>query len=191
VISCASCTTNAITPVVEVMDRRIGVKKAVMTTIHAYTSTQGIVDGPKKKFRRGRAAAANLVPTTTGAAVATTRVVAGLAGRFDGVAVRAPVPAGSLADIVMLVSRETTREEVNGIFAEEAGGERYAGVLGVTGDPVVSSDIIKDPRASVVDLEMTQVVNGDLVKVMAWYDNEWGYTSQMVREAVRMERARR
>jgi glyceraldehyde 3-phosphate dehydrogenase len=184
IISCASCTTNCITPVVEIMGRRIGIAKAIMTTIHAYTASQGIVDGPSKKVRRGRAGAANFVPTSTGAAVATTKVLPRLAGRFDGVAVRAPIPVGSISDMVFVTERKTTVEEVNNIFKEEAQTERYKGVLGVTEEPLVSSDIIKDPRASVVDLEMTQVVDGDLVKVMSWYDNEWGYASQMIREAV-------
>ncbi len=188
-ISCASCTTNCITPVVEIMGRRIGLKKAIMTTIHAYTASQGIVDGPSEKTRRGRAAAANFVPTSTGAAIATTRALPQYTGKFDGVAVRGPVPAGSLADIVFLTERETSVEEINQIFQEEADSERYRGILGVSKDPIVSSDIIRDPRASIVDLGMTQVVDGDLVKVMSWYDNEWGYASQMVREAMDIAKA--
>jgi glyceraldehyde 3-phosphate dehydrogenase len=170
----------------EVMSRRLGVKKALMTTVHAYTSTQGIVDGPSKKWRRGRAAAANFVPTSTGAAIATTKALPQLEGRFEGVAIRGPVTIGSIADIVILAGRETSVEEVNQIFREESESERYKGILGVAEDPIVSSDIIKDPRASIVDLEMTQVVDGDLVKIMTWYDNEWGYTAQMVREALHL-----
>lgn len=188
IISCASCTTNAITPPIEIMHRRIGVKKALMTTVHAYTSSQTLVDAPSKKFRRGRAAAANFVPTTTGAAIATTKALPELQGRFDGVAIRAPVAVGSVADIVFLAERETSVEEVNRIFREEAESDRYAGILGASEDPLVSSDIIKDPRAAIIDLEMTQVVDGDLVKLMSWYDNEWGYSSQMVREAVQMSK---
>jgi glyceraldehyde 3-phosphate dehydrogenase len=184
IISCASCTTNCITPIVEVIGRRIGFAKAMMTTVHAYTSSQSIIDGPNKRFRRGRAAAANLVPTTTGAAQATTHALPEYAGRFDGIAIRAPIPVGSIADITFVTSRTTSVDEVNGILAEEAQTERYFGVLGVSRDPLVSSDIIGDPRASVVDLELTKVVDGDLVKVMSWYDNEWGYANQMVREAV-------
>jgi glyceraldehyde 3-phosphate dehydrogenase len=186
IISCASCTTNCITPVMEILGRRIGVKKAIMTTVHAYTASQALVDAPHTHARRGRAGAANLVPTSTGAAAATARALPQYRGRFDGVAVRVPVPVGSLADIVALATRPTTVDEVNGVFTEEAGNERYRGILGVTTDPVVSSDIIKDSRASVVDLGMTQVVDGDLVKVMSWYDNEWGYASQLVREALRI-----
>ena len=186
VVSCASCTTNSITPVFEVMGRRFGIAKAMMTTIHAYTSTQGIVDGPAKKMRRGRAAAANIVPTTTGAAVATTKALPEYEGRFDGVAVRVPVPAGSISDITFLLERTTTVEDVNAVLAEEAGGDRYSEVLAVTTDELTSSDIIAQPYASIVDLSMTKVVDGDLVKVMAWYDNEWGYVNQMVREAARI-----
>jgi len=186
IISCASCTTNCITPVMEILGRRIGVKKAIMTTVHAYTASQAIVDSPHTRARRGRAGAANLVPTSTGAAAATAKALPEYRGRFDSVAVRAPVAVGSLADIVALVTKPTTVDEVNQVFTQEAGTERYRGVLGVTTDPVVSSDIIKDSRASVVDLGMTQVVDGDLVKVMSWYDNEWGYSNQLVREALRI-----
>jgi glyceraldehyde 3-phosphate dehydrogenase len=185
-ISCASCTTNSIAPVVEIMGRRIGIRKAIMTTVHAYTSTQAIVDGPHKRPRRGRAGAANLVPTSTGAAIATTKALPQYKGKFDGVAVRTPVPVGSISDIVFLTARKTTVEEVNRIFKEEAESEGYEGILGVSEDPIVSSDIIKDPRASIIDLGMTRVVDGDLVKVMSWYDNEWGYTNQMIREALRI-----
>ena len=188
IFSCASCTTNCITPVIEILGRRIGVKKAIMTTVHGYTASQAIVDAPHTHARRGRAGAANLVPTSTGAATATTRALPEYRGRFDGVAVRAPVPVGSLADIVVLAARPTTVDEVNHVFTEEAETDRYRGVLGVTMDPIVSSDIIKDSRASVVDLGMTQVVDGDLIKVMSWYDNEWGYASQLVREALRIAR---
>ncbi|MCF6158260.1 MAG: type I glyceraldehyde-3-phosphate dehydrogenase [wastewater metagenome] len=186
IISCASCTTNCITPVVEIMGRRIGIKKATMTTVHAYTSTQNLVDGFSKKIRRGRAAAVNLVPTSTGAAIATTKSLPQYEGRFDGVAIRAPVPSGSIADIVFLAERETTADEVNTIFREEAESDRYRGVLKVAEAPLVSSDIIKDPHASVIDAEMTQVVDKDLVKIMSWYDNEWGYSCQMVKEGVRV-----
>jgi glyceraldehyde 3-phosphate dehydrogenase len=189
IISCASCTTNCITPIVEVIGRRVGFAKAVMTTVHAYTSSQSIVDGPSKRFRRGRAAAANLVPTTTGAALATTRALPEYAGRFDGIAIRAPIAVGSIADITFVTPRRTSVDEVNQILTEESETERYSGVLGVSHDPLVSSDIIGDPRASIVDLELTKVIDGDLVKVMSWYDNEWGYANQMLREAVSMTRA--
>ncbi len=185
ILSCASCTTNNITPVTEILNRRFGVQKAIMTTIHAYTSTQAIVDGPNKKdFRRGRAAAANFVPTSTGAAIATTKALPELKGKFDGVAVRGPVPVGSISDMVFLLEKDVTEEEINTAFEEEAKSERYLNILGYTHEPLVSSDIVQDPHASIVDLSMTKVVDGNLVKVMAWYDNEWGYTNQMVREAL-------
>lgn len=185
IISCASCTTNNISPVIEVLHRRVGIKKAIMTTVHAYTATQMLVDAPGgKDMRRGRAAAANLVPSSTGAAVATTKAIPELAGKFDGVAVRAPVTVGSIADIVVVTERPTSIDEINAIFREESESERYQGILGVSDDQLVSSDIIKDSRASIVNLDLTQVVDGDLVKVMSWYDNEWGFTHQMIREAL-------
>jgi glyceraldehyde 3-phosphate dehydrogenase len=190
-ISCASCTTNCITPVVEIVGRRIGIVKAIMTTVHAYTSSQEIVDGPSKKWRRGRAGAANLVPTSTGAAIATTKALPQYEGKFDGTAVRAPVPAGSISDITMITERDTTAEEVNNIFREEAKSDRYRNVVAVAEDPIVSSDIVGDPHASIIDLDMTKVVGGNLVKVMSWYDNEWGYASQMIRQGAWVAREMR
>ena len=184
ILACASCTTNCITPVIEVMGRRIGIQKAIMTTLHAYTASQAIVDLPNKNFRRGRAAGANLVPTTTGAALATTKALPQYKGLFDGVAIRAPIPVGSIADITFVATRKTTVEEVNQIFREEAMSDRYLGILGVAEDPIVSSDIIGDSRASIVDLDLTRDIDGDLVKVMSWYDNEWGFAHQMIQEAV-------
>lgn len=186
-VSCASCTTNCIAPVVEIINRRVGIKKAIMTTIHAYTASQGLVDQPSKKFRRGRAAAANLVPTTTGAAIATTKVLPELADKFDGVAVRTPVPVGSISDIVIVGDRSTSVEEINNIFREEAQSERYRDIVGVSEDQIVSSDIVGDTHASLVDLTMTQVVDGDLIKIMSWYDNEWGYANQMVRQVLQQQ----
>jgi glyceraldehyde 3-phosphate dehydrogenase len=184
IISTASCTTNCITPVVEIIGRRIGIQDAVMTTIHAYTASQAIVDSPSKKIRRGRAGAANLVPTSTGAAIATTKVLPEYEGNFDGVAVRAPVPVGSIADMVFVTKGDTTPDEVKDIFREEAESLRYQGIVGVSDDPLVSSDIVGNSHASLIDLDMIQVINGHLVKIMSWYDNEWGYTSQMIRAAV-------
>lgn len=186
IFSCASCTTNCITPVIEILGRRVGIHKAIMTTVHAYTASQSLVDKPSRHPRRGRAGAANLVPASTGAAVATTRALPEYRGLFDGVAIRAPVPVGSIADIVVLARRKTSADEVNSIFREESQTDRYREVVGVSDDPIVSADIVQDSRASIVDLAMTQVVDGDLVKVMSWYDNEWGYSCQMVREAVRI-----
>ena len=183
VISCASCTTNCITPVAEVLDRRFGIRQAIMTTVHAYTSSQQLIDGPARDFRRGRAGAANMLPASTGAALATTKALPALEGKFDGVAIRVPIPAGSIADVTAVTARPVTREEVNDAFREEAASDRYRGILGVADDPVVSADIIGDPRASVVDAAMTRVVDQTLVKVMSWYDNEWGFSCQMIREA--------
>jgi len=183
IISCGSCTTNCITPVMEVIDRRLGIQKAIMTTVHAYTATQSLVDTAAKKWTRGRAAAVNFVPTSTGAALATTKVLPELEGLFEGVAVRGPVPIGSIADIVICTIKTTSIDEINSILSEEANSERYGNVLGVSKMPLVSSDIIRDPRASIVDLNMTRVVGGDLVKIMSWYDNEWGYSNQMIRTA--------
>jgi len=184
IISCASCTTNSITPVIEIIGRRLGINKAIMTTVHAYTASQSLVDGPSKNYRRGRAAGASLVPASTGAAVATTKALPQYKGLFDGVAVRVPVPVGSISDITMFTSRKTSVDEVNRIFSEEAASDRYRGILAVTNDPIVSADIVRDPHAAIVDLELTRVVDGDLVKVMSWYDNEWGYTHQLIRAAV-------
>lgn len=188
IISCASCTTNSIAPVLEILERRIGVKKAIMTTVHAYTSNQSVTDGVDSDMRRGRAAAANFIPVATGASQATTKVLPNLKNKFEGIAIQGPVPTGSLADITIVASRHTSVEEINRIFSEEAGSSRYVNILGVNVEPIVSSDILLDPRASVVDLTMTQVVDGDLIKVMSWYDNEWGYVNQLVKELKRIAR---
>jgi glyceraldehyde 3-phosphate dehydrogenase len=186
IISCASCTTNNITPLVEILDRHFGVQKALLTTVHAYTATQALVDSPggTKDLRRGRAAAQSFVPSSTGAASATAKALPAMQGRFDGVAVRGPVVVGSLSDLVFVLDRDTTPEEVNDLLRREAATDRYQGVLGVTEEPLVSADIIKDPHASIVQLDLTRVVGGNLVKVMSWYDNEWGFTNQMVQIAV-------
>lgn len=183
IFSCASCTTNNITPIIEILGRRIGIKKAILNTTHAYTASQSLVDAPSKREpRMGRAAAMNLAPASTGAAVATTKALPQYAGKFDGIAVRTPVVVGSLSDVTFLAERPTTIEEVNSILKEEAATERYIKVLSVTDEPLVSTDIIQSTYAAVIDSEMTRVVDGDLVKVMAWYDNEWGFTSQMIRQ---------
>jgi glyceraldehyde 3-phosphate dehydrogenase len=186
IISCASCTTNNITPLVEILDRHFGVQKALLTTVHAYTATQALVDSPggTKDLRRGRAAAQSFVPSSTGAASATAKALPAMQGRFDGVAVRGPVVVGSLSDLVFVLDRDTTPEEVNDLLRQEASTERYQGILAVTDEPLVSADIIKDPHASIVQLDLTRVVGGNLVKVMSWYDNEWGFTNQMVQIAV-------
>jgi len=191
IISCASCTTNCITPVIEILARRLGILKATMTTIHAYTASQALVDRSSKDRRRGRAAATNLVPASTGATKATVKALPEYQGKFDGVAIRVPVPVGSIADIVCLVGRRTSIEEVNGIFHEEAGTARYHDIVGVSDEAIVSTDVIQDPRASIIDCTLTQVTDGDLVKVMSWYDNEWGYAAQLVREAKAIAKANR
>jgi glyceraldehyde 3-phosphate dehydrogenase len=188
IISCASCTTNSVAPLVEVLDREFGVEKALLTTVHAYTATQALVDGPggTDDLRRGRSAAQNWVPSSTGAAHATGQALPAIHGRFDGVAVRGPVVVGSLSDVVFLLTKDTTAEAVNDVLRREASTDRYQGVLAVADEPLVSSDIIQDPRASIVQADMTRVVGGNLVKVMSWYDNEWGFTNQMVQVAVQM-----
>lgn len=183
IFSCASCTTNNVGPIVEILDRRIGIKKAILNTIHAYTASQSLVDAPSKKdLRMGRAAAVNLVPSSTGAAIATAKALPQLADKFDGVSIRTPVPVGSISDITLVTARATSPAEVNAILSEEANTPRYKKVLAVSDEPLVSSDIIKSSFASTVDAPMTRVVDGDLVKVMAWYDNEWGFTNQMIRQ---------
>jgi glyceraldehyde 3-phosphate dehydrogenase (phosphorylating) len=186
IISCASCTTNNITPLVEILDRHFGVEKALLTTVHAYTATQALVDSPggAKDLRRGRAAAQNFVPSSTGAASATAKALPAMQGRFDGVSVRGPVAVGSISDVVFVVARDTTAAEVNDVLRQEASTDRYQGILAVADEPLVSADIVKDSRASIVQLDMTRVVGGNLVKVMSWYDNEWGFTSQMIQVAV-------
>ena len=187
IFSCASCTTNNISPVIEILGRRLGIKKAILNTIHADTTSNAVVDKPNTKNpRMGRSGLNNLIPTTTGAAVATTKAMPEYTGRFDGIAIRVPVAVGSLSDITMVTERPTTVEEINQILTEEAATDRYKGVFDVTNDPIVSTDIIKSPLASLADLGMTKVVDGDLVKVLSWYDNEWGFTNQMIRQFLEM-----
>ncbi len=182
IFSCASCTTNNISPVIEILGRHIGIQKAIMTTIHANTSSNSTVDAPSKKTRMGRSGMNNLIPTSTGAATATTKAMPEYAGIFDGMAIRVPVAIGSVSDITLVTTRKTSKEELNQIFTEEAATARYKNVIRVSNAPIVSSDIVKDPHAAVIDLEMTKVVDGDLVKVLAWYDNEWGFANQMIRQ---------
>jgi glyceraldehyde 3-phosphate dehydrogenase len=183
IFSCASCTTNNISPIIEILGRRVGIKKAILNTTHAYTASQTLVDAPSKKEpRMGRTAGNNLAPAATGAAIATTKALPQYLGKFDGVAVRVPVAVGSISDITFVTERPTSVAEINAILIEEALTPRYNKVVAVTDEPLVSTDIIKSPFASTVDLEMTRVVDGDLVKVMAWYDNEWGFTNQMIRQ---------
>ena len=186
VTSNASCTTNGASPVIAVLSGDPGIVKAILTTVHAYTSTQSIVDGPVRgdDYRRGRAGAQNIVPSTTGAAIAVTRVVPELVGKFDGIAIRVPVVTGSLVDVTFVAKRKTTPEEINDILKQAAAQPRWQGILGVTDEQLVSSDIIGMPYASLVDARLTKVIDGDLVKVSAWYDNEWGYTTTLVKHVL-------
>ncbi|MFA6354401.1 MAG: type I glyceraldehyde-3-phosphate dehydrogenase [Candidatus Paceibacterota bacterium] len=178
-----SCTTNAASPVIAILSQNPGILKAVLNTVHAYTATQSIVDGPVKgsDFLRGRAAAQNIVPSTTGAAIAVARALPELAGKFDGTAMRVPVAAGSVADIVFLAKRKVTVEEVNGILKEAAAKPEWQGILKVSEESLVSSDIVGEPYGAIVDLTFTKVVDGDLVKVLSWYDNEAGYVSTLIK----------
>lgn len=179
VINNASCTTNCISPVAAIMNDVFGVKKAMMTTIHGYTADQNLQDGPHRDLRRARAAAENIIPTTTGAALATTEVIPELKGLFDGLAIRVPVPVVSLSDFTFLLKKKTTVEEINKALKKAANNARYKGILEVTNEPLVSSDFIGNPASCIVDLGLTKVVDGDMVKVIAWYDNEWGYSNRL------------
>ncbi len=188
ITSNGSCTTNAASPVIQVMAENPGILKAVLSTTHAYTATQSIVDGPTKggDYRRGRAGAQNISPSTTGAAIAVTRAFRELEGKFDGVAMRVPVPAGSLADITFIAKRKTSVEEINDIFRTAAKDPKWKNILKVTDEQIVSSDILGEPFGSIVDLGFTKVIDGDLVKVFAWYDNEAGYVATLVEHAKRV-----
>jgi glyceraldehyde 3-phosphate dehydrogenase len=182
-----SCTTNASAPVIQVMTENPGIVKAILNTVHGYTATQNLVDGPVRggsDFRRGRAATESIVPSTTGAAIAVTRVVPELKGKFDGIALRVPVRSGSIADITFVAKRKTSAEEINDIFRKAARDPRWEGILAVTDDQIVSSDILGVPFGAVVDLNFTKVVDGDLVKVLSWYDNEYGYVSTLIRHVI-------
>lgn len=183
VFSCASCTTNNIAPIMEIIDRRIGIKKAVLNTVHAYTASQSIVDSPSKKaFKMGRGGAVNLIPTTTGAAIATVRVLPQFENKFDGISIRTPVAVGCISDITFIAERDTSVEEINHILLHESEMDQYKDVVLFSHEPLVSSDIIQSPYAAIIDGEMTKVVDGNLVKILAWYDNEWGFTNQMIRQ---------
>jgi glyceraldehyde 3-phosphate dehydrogenase len=183
VSSNASCTTNSASPIIAILDEKIGIEKALLNTTHSYTATQSIVDSPVKgaDYRRGRAAALNMSPSSTGAAIAVTKAYPQLTDKFDGIAVRVPTPAGSIADITFIAKRDTTVEEVNAILEAAAKEERWQGIFAATREQLVSSDIIGDPHGSTADLSLTRVVGGNLVKVMAWYDNEMGYAHTLVR----------
>jgi glyceraldehyde 3-phosphate dehydrogenase len=181
ITSNASCTTNAASPVISILDENIGIKKAILNTVHAYTASQSIVDGPNKKdYREGRSAAQNIVPSSTGAAIAVTKVLTNLENKFDGVSLRVPVVSGSIADITFISKRKTSKEEINEILTKASQEERWKNIFSVTNEELVSSDIQGNAFASIVDLNMTRVVDGDLIKVLAWYDNEIGYTSSLI-----------
>lgn len=186
IINNASCTTNCITPVAKVIDEHFGVIKAMMTTIHGYTSDQELHDGGHKDYRRARAAALNIVPTTTGATLAASQAYPPLEGIFNGLSIRVPVPVGSLSDFTFLLKKDTTKEEVNAILRQAAQEPVYQGILEVTEDPIVSSDIIGNPHSSIVDLSLTQVVGGNMLKVIAWYDNEYGYSNRLVEQSIQI-----
>ena len=183
-INNASCTTNCIAPVAAVISDKFGVKKAMMTTIHGYTADQNLQDGPHKDLRRARAAAVNIVPTTTGAAISTTEAIPELKGLFGGLALRVPAPVASISDLPFLLAKRTTVDEVNGALEAASKEKRFEGILAVTNEPLVSTDIIGRSESSIVDLSLTQVVDGDMVKVFAWYDNEYGYSNRLIEQVI-------
>lgn len=180
----ASCTTNAAGAVVTIIRDAFGIEKALLNTVHGYTASQSLVDSPSKKHRRGRAAAQNLVPSSTGAAIATTQAIEGI-GDFDGIAIRVPVIVGSLVDLTFVTSKDTSAEEVNKVLKEAAADNRWKGIFSVTEEDLVSSDIVGSTYASIADLQMTRVVGGNLVKILAWYDNEMGYTNTLVEHVIK------
>ncbi len=189
ITSNASCTTNAASPLIGILHEALGIEKAILNTVHGYTASQSLVDGPAKKdIREGRAAAQNIVPSSTGAAIAVTKAFPELEGLFDGISVRVPVPAGSIVDVTFIAKRNTTAEEVNEILKKAAIDPRWSKLFAVTEDHLVSSDILGDSHASIADLEMTRVVGGNLVKVMGWYDNEMGYTHTLVDHVIKTGR---
>ncbi len=184
VLSNASCTTNCVAPVMAVLHKAFGVQKAMMTTIHAYTDDQNVQDNSHRDLRRARTAGKNIIPTSTGAAIAVTETMPDLKGKFDGLAIRVPVAIGSLSDMTVVLGRSVTVEEVNQALTQAAGMPSWKGILAVTNDPIVSSDIVGRPESSIVDLGLTQVVAGDLVKVISWYDNEFGYCNRLVEQSM-------
>ncbi|MFA6270114.1 MAG: glyceraldehyde 3-phosphate dehydrogenase NAD-binding domain-containing protein [Candidatus Paceibacterota bacterium] len=178
----ASCTTNAGAPLIQILHEKIGIEKAILNTVHGYTASQSVVDGPNKKdWKEGRAAAQNIIPTTTGAAIAVTKVITELEGKFDGLSMRVPIVAGSIVDITFIAKRETSVDEINQILKEASTEERWQGVFTVTEDKIVSSDIVGSLFGSIADLGLTKVVDKNLVKVCAWYDNEMGYTATLIK----------
>ncbi len=186
ITSNASCTTNAASPLIAILDEALGIEKAILNTVHGYTASQALVDGPSKKdFREGRAAAQNIVPSSTGAAIAVTKAFPKLEGLFDGVSMRVPVPAGSIVDVTFISKKATTVEEVNEILKKAAKEKRWENIFSVTEEELVSSDILGSKYGSIADLKMTRVVGGNLVKVLGWYDNEMGYTYTLVEHVIK------
>jgi glyceraldehyde 3-phosphate dehydrogenase len=180
VVSNASCTTNSLAVVMAILDAEFGVEKSMMTTVHSYTASQALQDAPKKDLREGRNAAENIVPTSTGAAVAVTQALPGLAGKFDGISMRVPTPVVSISDVTALLSRDVSVEEINEVFKKAVNQPFYQGILGVSDEPLVSRDYIGNSHSGTVDLALTRVVGGNLAKVCVWYDNEWGYSNRLV-----------
>lgn len=180
VLSNASCTTNSLGAVMAILDSKFGVEKSMLTTVHSYTASQRLQDAPAKDLREGRNAAENIVPTSTGAAIAVTKALPGLVGKFDGISMRVPTPVVSISDITALLSRDVTVEELNDVFREAAAEPFYQGILAATDEPLVSRDYIGNSHSGTVDLPLTRVVAGNLVKVCVWYDNEWGYSNRLV-----------
>ncbi len=180
IISNASCTTNSLGAVMAILDAEFGVEKSLLTTVHSYTASQALQDAPSKDLREGRNAAENMVPTTTGAAIAVTKTLPQLEGKFDGISIRVPTPVVSISDVTVLLGRDTTVEEINNVFKKAASEPFYQGILGVSEEPLVSRDYIGNSHSGVVDLLLTKVVGGNLAKVMVWYDNEWGYSNRLV-----------
>lgn len=180
IISNASCTTNSLGAVMAILDAEFGVEKSLLTTVHSYTASQKLQDAPAKDLREGRNAAENIVPTTTGAAVAVTKTLPQLEGRFDGLSIRVPTPVVSLSDVTVLLGRDTTVEEINDVFRKAADQDYFRGILAVTEEELVSSDFIGNSNSGIVDLPLTKVVGGNLAKIMVWYDNEWGYSNRLV-----------
>lgn len=180
VISNASCTTNSLGAVMAILDSEFGVQKSLLTTVHSYTASQSLQDAPNKDLREGRNAAENIVPTTTGAAIAVTKTLPQLAGKFDGLSIRVPTPVVSISDITVLLGKDATVEEINAVFKKAADEPFYQGILGVSEEPLVSRDYIGNSHSGVVDLLLTKVVGGNLAKIMVWYDNEWGYSNRLV-----------
>jgi len=186
IISMASCTTNCISPVMQVLASAFGIEKAFMTTIHSYTADQNLVDGPHRDLRRARAAAQSIIPTTTGAAIATTKVVPGLEAKFDGISIRVPTVCASLSDITAVLKKNATAEQVNQAFTAASKNPLFKKILAVTSEPLVSSDYIGNPYSAIVDLPYTRVIGGNLLKVLAWYDNEWAYSLRLTELAAEM-----